>query len=208
MRASPPADQVEAIVASRSATIGVDLTAEDLAALVEFLSNLSNAQVDWGAFSQGWSMQAEDDGAGVTLTANADAPSPDASTTPTGGVGGVSGPIAPAATPDVRASPIAIVPPHVTSSVTPDPLSSDSSSPSIMATVLEHGRGVGRWWPLPVIGVALLLLGIGARLQPSERPQTWYVSRSRVFWLGRTLRRPPIVQVPRRKRPMVIVTKR
>ncbi len=66
--------------------------------------------------------------------------------------------------------------------------------------------GSPQWWPLAVVVVVLLLLGIGARRQLSETPTIWYVSRSRIFWLGRTLRRPPIVRSPRRRHGRVVVT--
>ncbi len=73
-----------------------------------------------------------------------------------------------------------------------------------MGMVTEHGRdGLLRWWPLAVVVVVLLLLGIGARRQPSEAPTTCYVSRSRIFWLGRTLR---LVRSPRRRHGRVVVT--
>jgi hypothetical protein len=80
------------------------------------------------------------------------------------------------------------------------PAVGDNASTSFMGTVTDSGRAMlTRWWPLAGTGVILLLLVVGAHRQPSETPTTWYVSRSRMFWLGRTLRRPhTVVQSPRR----------
>ncbi len=82
------------------------------------------------------------------------------------------------------------------STTAPTPTVGHDATTTFMGMVTEHGRdGLLRWWPLAVVVVVLLLLGIGARRQPSENPTTWYVSRSRILWLGRTLRRPVAAMV-------------
>ncbi len=198
--------QLDVIVASRSKAAGVDLRDEDQAAIVAFLADLSGAGFDWGEFTDGWSTQYADDGSSVVLEANDDkAPTGSGQTIPAG-IGGVTGPITVAASPIASASPTSVL---TTATTAPTPTVGHDSTTTFMGMVTEHGRDgrdrVLRWWPQAVVLGALLLLGIGARRQPSETPTTWYVSWTRIFWLGRTLRRPPIVQSPRRRRGHVIV---
>lgn len=204
--------QLDTLVASQSAAASLDLRDEDQAAIVAFLDRLSRAEIDWGSYANGWSTRSADDGSGVALRAKEDtAPAGAGQITPPG-IGGVTGPIAVAASPVAPASPPAPASPTVVDSLptnatpAPTPTVGHDATTTFMGMVTEHGRdGLHRWWPLAALGVGLLLLGIGARRQPSETPTTWYVSRSRIFWLGRTLRRPPIVQSPRRRRGHVVV---
>jgi len=198
--------QLDVIVASRSKAAGVTLRDEDQAAIVAFLADLSGAGFDWGEFTDGWSTQYADDGSSVVLEANDDqAPTGSGQTIPAG-IGGVTGPIAVAASPIAPASPTSVL---TTATTAPTPTVGHDSTTTFMSMVTEHGRDgrdrLFRWWPQAVVLVVLLLLGIGARRQPSETPTTWYVSWTRIFWLGRTLRRPPIVQSPHRRRGHVVV---
>ena len=185
-------------VTSHADAAGVTLGDDDRAAIVAFLERLSQANLDWGSYAHGWSTQAADDSSGVTLVANADPGPGGAGQNTLPGMGGVTGPIAPA-------SPIASVPPDdrdaVLAEATPvPPTVGDAAPTAFLGTVTDSGRELlTRWWPLAATGVLLLLLVVGAHRQPSEIPTTWYVSRSRMFWLGRTLRRPhTVIQSPRR----------
>ncbi len=202
--------QLDVIVASRSKAAGVDLRDEDQAAIVAFLADLSGAGFDWGEFTDGWSMQYADDGSSVVLKAHDKALMGSGSDqTIPARIGGVTGPIAVAASPIASASPTVVDSVLTTATSAPTPTVGHDSTTTFMSMVTEHGRDgrdrVLRWWPQAVVLGALLLLGIGARRQPSETPTTWYDSWTRNFWLGRTLRRPPIVQSPRRRRGHVIV---
>jgi hypothetical protein len=197
--------QLDVIVASRSKAAGVDLRDKDQAAIVAFLADLSGAGFDWGEFTGGWSTQYADDGSSVVLKAHDKAFMQSGQAIPAG-IGGVPGPIAVAASPIASASPTAVL---TNATSTPTPMVRHDSTTSFMGMVTEHGRDgrdkLLRWWPQAVVLGALLLLGIGVRRQPSETPTTWYASWTRIFWLGRTLRRPPIVQSPRRRRGHAVV---
>lgn len=198
--------QLDVIVASRSKAAGVDLRDEDQAAIVAFLADLSGAGFDWGEFTDGWSMQYADDGSSVVLKAHDDKALTGSGQTIPAGIGGVTRPIAVAASPIASASPTSVL---TNATSTPTPTVGHDSTTTFMSMVTEHGRDgrdrLLRWWPQAVVLVALLLLGVGARRQPSETPTTWYDSWTRIFWLGRTLRRPPIVQSPRRRRGHAVV---
>jgi uncharacterized protein YpuA (DUF1002 family) len=199
-------DQLDAIVASRSRAAGLDLGDEDQAAIVDFLDRLSGAEIDWGTFTNGWATRYSDDGAGVVLTANADKEAAPVGRAVPAGVGGATGPIEVGPAVNAPASAEANDPMAMNLADLPTPAAGDDATTAFLGTVTERGRdGLRRWWPLAVLVVAVLLLGIGARRQPSETPTTWYVSRSRVFWLGRTVRRPAIVQSPRRRQRQFIV---
>jgi uncharacterized protein YpuA (DUF1002 family) len=197
-------DQLDAIVASRAEAADLDLGDEDQAAIVDFLDRLSGAEIDWGAFTNGWATRYSQDGAGVVVTANADKEAAPVGRAVPAGVGGATGPIevAPAVNAPASAEAAEANDPMATNLADlPTPTAGDDATTTFLGTVTERGRdGLRRWWPLAVLVAAVLLLGIGARRQPSETPTTWYVSRSRVFWLGRTVRRPAIVQSPRRRR--------
>jgi uncharacterized protein YpuA (DUF1002 family) len=201
-------EELDALVASESERAGLHLTDTDQASIVAFLDKLSGAGIAWGEFTNGWSTQYADDGSSVVLVANAVQNPPDAPETVPSGVGGVTGPITSAATPTPPASPTVMDSVPVNAGPPSTPTGDNDARSTVIGTLQNHGHDAGRWWPVAVVGVALLLIGIGARLQPSERVQTWYVSRSRVFWLGRTLRRPPVIQSPQRKRQVVIHARR
>lgn len=201
-------EELDSIVASRSEAAGLDLSAEDRSEIVAFLGRLARSGVDWGAFADGWSTGSAGDGSGVVLKANVSEEPVEASPTMPAGVGGATGLIAVTASPTASASPVAMDPVPTDAVSMPASTAGQEPGPSFMGTVLERGRDWAGWWPFALGIVALLLLGIGARRQPSETPTTWYVSRSRMFWLGRTMRRPAIVSPPRRRRRHIVVDAR
>ncbi len=204
----PPLDELDAIVSLRTDAAGLDLSDQEQAAIVAFLDRLSRASIDWEDFTHGWSTQSVDNGSGVVLKAHDD-PEPVAASTPVpAGVGGASGPIREAATPDVPASPIAAEASPVSSTPAAASASAGDSGSTFMGAALERGRDAARWWPVAAGALGLFLVGIGARLKPSETARTWGVSRRRIFWLGRTLRRPPIAQAPRRRQGYAVVTRK
>jgi uncharacterized protein YpuA (DUF1002 family) len=204
----PSTEEIDALVASESEKAGLDLTDTDHASIVAFLDELSGAGIAWGAFTNGWSTQYAHDGSSVVLVAHAVQNPPDAPKTVPSGVGGVTGPITSATSPTASASPTAIDPAPVNAVPPSTPTGDDDARSTVIGTLQDYGRDAGRWWPLAVVTVALLLVGIGARLQPSERAQTWYVSRRQMFWLGRTVRRPPVLQAPQRKRQVIVHARR
>ncbi|HEV2066134.1 MAG TPA: DUF1002 domain-containing protein, partial [Thermomicrobiales bacterium] len=213
-------DEIDAIVSERARANSLDLDGGDRQEIVAFLDRLSRADIDWDGFSQGWSRQTAEDGSGVVLTADEqpeaagdDGQAPALGRTLPSGVGGRTGPIEVSPSPTVPVDPAATATPDASSLnlpavstpvATPDasslnlpavaiPVAGDDSTTGIMGTVSEQGQdALRRWWPLALAGAVLLLVAIGARRHPSERPTTWFVSRSRVLWVGRTMRRPPI----------------
>lgn len=205
-------DELGEIVASRSEEAGLDLSDEDQAEIVDFLDRLSGADIEWGLFTEGWSTEYAEDGSGVVLTANEKVLAPARGRVATveaevsdrdvqAGVGGRTGQIEVSRAPDVTETPEATPPSLLDLIAMSTPAADDDSSTGIMGTVSERGRDeLARWWPLAVGLGALLLLGIGARRHPSEKATTWFVSRGRMFWLGRTVRRPAIVQSTGRTR--------
>lgn len=205
-------DELDGIVASRSEAAGLDLSDADQAAIVDFLDRLSRADIDWGLFTEGWSTEYAEDGSGVALKANQETLAPvRGRVTPVeaepsdadvrDGVGGRTGPIEVSRAPAGSVTPEATAPSLLDLTAVSTPLAGDDSSTGIIGTVSERGRdGLARWWPLAVGLGALLLLGFGARRHPSEKATTWFVSRGRMFWLGRTVRRPAIVQATGRTR--------
>ena len=66
------ADELDAIVTARSEAAGLDLNGEDQAEIVDFLSRLSRAEINWGPYTSGWSTRYSEDGSGVVLAANQD----------------------------------------------------------------------------------------------------------------------------------------
>lgn len=208
IESQPTIDELDAIVSAQSEAAGLEPSDEDRAAIVAFLERLSRAEIDWEEFTHGWSTQYVNDGSGVVLKANDD-PAPAVASTPIPtGVGGATGPVRVAASPSVPASPIATEASPVASMVVSTPTLGDNSGPTFMGTVMERSGDAGRWWPVAAGIVGLFLLGIGTRLKPSETAKTWFVSRSRRLWLGRTLRRPPIVQSPRHRKGYAVVTRK
>ena len=194
---------LDALVASQAEQAGLELTTTHRAVIVAFLEDLAAAGIAWGEFEHGWSMQTTDDGSSVLLVANDDPHPPlAAETTPTG-MGGATGPITMA-----LASPTAIAAAPVPAGPSSTPLGDADAGSPLIGMLQDSGRDAARWWPLAVGGVALLLVGIGARLQPSERVKTWSVSCGRMFWLGRTVRRPPVLQASQRKRQVIVRTRR
>lgn len=197
-------DQLDQVVASRAGEAGLDLSDDDQAQIVSFLSRLADADIDWGLFTQGWSTEYAGDGSGVVLTANQGAVAPvRGRVTSAGardrevpaGVGGRTGPIEVAQAPDAPVTPEATPPSLRDLLPASTPVAADDSSTGIMGTVSESGRdGLTRWWPVALGLGVLSLLVIGARRHPSEKATTWFVSRGRMLWLGRTVRRPAIVQ--------------
>lgn len=201
-------DEIDAIVSERAMANSLDLDGGDRQEIVAFLDRLSRADIDWDGFSQGWSRQTAEDGSGVVLTADKqpeaagdNGQAPALGRTLPSGVGGRTGPIEVSPSPTAQIDPAATATPDASSLNLPAvstpvaiPVAGDDSTTGIMGTVSEQGQdALRRWWPLALAGAMLLLVAIGARRHPSERPTTWFVSRSRVLWVGRTMRRPPIV---------------
>lgn len=199
-RISP--DELAETVASRSEEGGLDLSEGDQAKIVDFLNRLAGADIDWGLFTQGWSTEYAEDGSGVVLTAYARVPDPvrgrvvpvEAEVSERdveAGVGGRTGTI------EVSQAPMTSTPEATPPSLLglTAPVAGDDTSSGVMGTVSERGReGLARWWPVALGLGVLSLLVIGARRHPSEKATTWFVSRGRMLWLGRTVRRPAIVQ--------------
>lgn len=203
-------DQLDQVVASRAEEAGLDLSDDDQAQIVDFLGRLVDADIDWGLFTRGWSTEYAEDGSGVVLTANEETLAPARGrVSPTGiderevpaGVGGRTGPIEVAQAPDVPVTPEATPPSLRDLLPASTPVAADDASTGIMGTVSESGRdGLARWWPVALGLGVLSLLVIGARRHPSEKATTWFVSRGRMLWLGRTVRRPAIIQSRSRTR--------
>lgn len=173
-------EELDAIVTARSQAFGLDLDEEDQAEIVEFLDRLSSAEVDWGLFRNGWSVEHADDGSGVVLTANVDPNSAERLRAALTGVGGRTGPIAAAPTPTVPPSPTVTprTPIVMTPVSTSTPAMIDYSTPTIMGTVTARGDdGWRRWWPVALIAVPLLVLGLLAHRLFGGAPTTWLVSR-------------------------------
>lgn len=66
-------EELDGLVAARAEAAGLELGDEDQAEIVDFLSRLAKAEIDWGSFTSGWSTRYSDDGSGVVLMANQDA---------------------------------------------------------------------------------------------------------------------------------------
>lgn len=204
------ADTLDATVESEADSAGLDLSAADQTAIVDFLARLERADIDWGHFTSGWSTENAPDGSGVVLVANTVFPSPEPGLVRAvpvdvdepdeqAGIGGRTGPIEVAPTPTPEIAPTE--PPLPTLPAVSTPVAGDNDDAGIMGTVSENGRdGLARWWPVALGPGLLALLVIGARRQPSEKPTTWFVSRGRMLWLGRTVRRPAVVHASGRPR--------
>ncbi len=173
---------IEAMVASRFRTAGVTINADDQARIVEFFGRLTTTNIDWGMFATGWTSQSADNGSRVVLTANADTGAPRGRDSGATGVGGATGPIPVAATPDAPASPVAMNPIATNVAATALPMTNDTSGPGVWAAVTEHPRGgVVRWWPGAVSVLAILLasLLVLTRRRSRQTSTAWYVTRSR-----------------------------
>lgn len=207
---SVAAGDLDAVVESRAEAAGLDLSDADQEAIVAFLDRISGAGMDWGDFANGWSTENAADGSGVVLVADQVVPSPERGLErilPTrvsdleepSGVGGRTGPIEVAPTPTADVSPMESPRPSLPPLSTP--VAGDDADTGMMGTVSEQGRdGLARWWPVALGLGFLMLLVFGARRHPSEKPTTWFVSKGRMLWLGRTVRRPAIVHSSGRPR--------
>lgn len=188
-------DDLDAIVASESDAVGLNLGDADRAAIVAFLDRLYRADIAWGEFSAGWSTRYAADGSGVVMTANRDLVAPAPERDAPAGVGGVTGTIAAApardtpATPDVTPSPTAtlILPP--VSTPAPPGIGDDPGSPVLGTTSERDDHGLLRWWPVAVIGGAIAVLGFLVSRLFGASPMVWLVARRRTSEPARESRR-------------------
>lgn len=198
-------EEIDSIVVSRSQAFGLDLGDQDQAAIVDFLDRLSRAEIDWGSFRNGWSIQHSDDGSGVVLNANEDTISAVPTRAAPTGVGGATGPIAAVPAPTLPASPTAtprsplVLPPVST------PTTVDDSTPALIGTVTESGGdGWLRLWPMAAVVVPILVLGFLASRLSRATPMAWVVSFRRTSGPARETRhaqrRPAVSQTAERAR--------
>lgn len=61
------APAIEAVVAEQEATAGLAFPADERARLVDLMTRLSGADLDWGGFAQGWTVARDPDGTQITL---------------------------------------------------------------------------------------------------------------------------------------------
>ncbi|MGI8403358.1 MAG: hypothetical protein ACR2OE_01065 [Thermomicrobiales bacterium] len=136
----------------------------------------------------------------MVLTATADTGAPSGRDSDATGVGGATGPIPVAATPDAPAapaSPVAMNPIATNVAATATPMMAADSTSGVAGAVAVTKRtwsGVLRWWPvavsvLAILLASLLILGFSSRRRSRLTSTAWYVARSRDSQRERLVRR-------------------
>lgn len=162
-------DELDELVTAQAEELGFPLDADEQASMVDFLDQLSGAQVEWGAFGDGWSVDYPDDDTRVLMRPGS---GPDGSSGAEAGPAGVGGAIeaVPSATPTATA-PATATPPVPTATPRAVTVPSPTATPTGVAagvagpTDIGGSPGSGQddrpfpWWLLlGLIPFALLIL--------------------------------------------------